>query len=203
MVPGERVTVRVPMQSTAYAVPAGHALRLAVSPTYWPWIWPSPEPVALTVVGGALELPVRSRLSARRRPARVRAARGRPGLTVEPRRIGLDRPHASRATSPRGAVDVGFLWKDGAEVIAETATELAERNEVHYRVGDDPLSAEVEAAVEVELARGDWRSRVAVRGTMTCRPRRASCSPRRSTPMRARRAASRAAGPTAIPRDGG
>ena len=48
LVPGEPVTVRVPMQSTAYAVPAGHVLRLAVSPTYWPWAWPSPEPVTLT-----------------------------------------------------------------------------------------------------------------------------------------------------------
>ena len=35
---------RVPMMSTGYAVPAGHTLRLAVSPTYWPWAWPSPEP---------------------------------------------------------------------------------------------------------------------------------------------------------------
>ena len=41
---GERVAVRVPFQSTAYAVPAGHRIRLAVSNTYWPWAWPSPEP---------------------------------------------------------------------------------------------------------------------------------------------------------------
>jgi hypothetical protein len=167
MVPGERATVRVEMQSTAYAVPAGHALRLAVSPTYWPWIWPSPEPVALTVAGGRVELPVRSpsALDAELRPFGPPEAA--PGLTVEPRRIG---PTGRRVTRDlaSGAVDVAFLWKDGAEVIADTATELAERNEVHYRVGDDPLSAEAEAAVEVGLARGDWRSRVAVRGTMTC-----------------------------------
>jgi predicted acyl esterase len=164
MVPGEPVTVRVPMQSTAYAVPAGHALRLAVSPTYWPWIWPSPEPVALTVAGGRLELPVRS-------PASQDAwsfdpPEDSPGLTVEPRRIGPTGRTVTRDLAS-GAVDVAFTWKDGAEVIAESATELAERNEVHYRIGDDPLSAEAAAAVEVELARGDWRSRVAVRGTMT------------------------------------
>ena len=60
LVPGEPVTVRVPMQSNGYVVPAGHALRLAVSADYWPWVWPSPEPVTLTVSGGTLELPVRS-----------------------------------------------------------------------------------------------------------------------------------------------
>ena len=49
LVPGETVTVRVPMQSTSYALPSGHLLRLAVSPTYWPWVWPSPDPVVLTV----------------------------------------------------------------------------------------------------------------------------------------------------------
>jgi len=165
MVPGARVTVRVPMQSTAYAVPAGHALRLAVSPTYWPWIWPSPEPVALTVAGGALELPVRSP------PPGDGWSFGppedAPGLTAEPRRIGPT-GRTVRRDLASGAVDVAFTWKDGAEVIAESATELAERNEVHYRIGDDPLSAAVEAAVEVELARGEWRSRVAVHGTMTC-----------------------------------
>ena len=115
LVPGEPVTVRVPMQSTAYAVPAGHALRLAVSPTYWPWIWPSPEPVTLTVVSGGasrLELPVRSAVRAGRRAAAVRSARG-----------GGRAPKTSTGGSGRsggpctrdlatGAVDVEFPWID-------------------------------------------------------------------------------------------
>ena len=66
IVPGVPVRVRVPMQSTSYAVPAGHALRLALSPTYWPWIWPSPEPVTLTAAA---------------RDARAAGARARPRST--------------------------------------------------------------------------------------------------------------------------
>jgi hypothetical protein len=31
----------------------------AVSPAYWPWLWPSPEEVTLTLHGGSLSLPVR------------------------------------------------------------------------------------------------------------------------------------------------
>lgn len=37
--PGRRYQVRIGLNSIAYAVPAGHRLRLAASPTYWPWLW--------------------------------------------------------------------------------------------------------------------------------------------------------------------
>ncbi len=57
--PGRRYEVRVPLDVMAYAVPAGHRLRVAVSPTYWPWAWPSPEPVTLTLYSGRLDLPER------------------------------------------------------------------------------------------------------------------------------------------------
>src|SRR5262249_28352260 len=61
VVPGEPMTVRVPMKAIGQVVPAGHRLRLSVSATYWRGAWPSPEPVELTVLTGdcALELPVR------------------------------------------------------------------------------------------------------------------------------------------------
>ena len=59
MLPGERVAVRVQLNDTGYAFLPGHRLRLAVSTQYWPMVWPSPEPVLLTVHGGRLELPVR------------------------------------------------------------------------------------------------------------------------------------------------
>ena len=61
--PGKRYDVTVPLGAIAYAVPSGHRLRLAVSPTYWPFAWPSPEPVTLSLFTGEssrLELPVRS-----------------------------------------------------------------------------------------------------------------------------------------------
>src|SRR5262249_35404329 len=61
VVPGEPMTVRIPMKAIGQVVPAGHRLRLSISTTYWPWAWPSPDPVELTVLTGAcaLELPVR------------------------------------------------------------------------------------------------------------------------------------------------
>ncbi|HYW29229.1 MAG TPA: CocE/NonD family hydrolase C-terminal non-catalytic domain-containing protein, partial [Gaiellales bacterium] len=60
-VPGERITVEVPMKAIGQRIPAGHRLRLCVSTGYWPWAWPSPEPVVLELdtAGSALVLPER------------------------------------------------------------------------------------------------------------------------------------------------
>jgi putative CocE/NonD family hydrolase len=57
--PGRRYQVSVPLDVIAHSFPRGHRLRVAVSPTYWPWAWPSPEEVTLTLYKGRLELPVR------------------------------------------------------------------------------------------------------------------------------------------------
>ena len=57
--PGEEVEVAVPLDHIAYRLPEGHRLRVAVSTAYWPMIWPAPGAAALTICGGALELPLR------------------------------------------------------------------------------------------------------------------------------------------------
>lgn len=52
---------RISMHNTAYRFDVGHKIRLAVSGSYWPVIWPSPEPFELTLSLGdsLLTLPVR------------------------------------------------------------------------------------------------------------------------------------------------
>ena len=62
VVPGEPMDVDIKLDVLGQAVPAGHRLRVAVSTTYWPWLWPSPEPVTISLEAGPaswLELPVR------------------------------------------------------------------------------------------------------------------------------------------------
>lgn len=59
LVPGETVSARVVLDQCAYRVPAGHRLRVAVSTAYWPAIWPSPEPVRLTLSAASLSVPLR------------------------------------------------------------------------------------------------------------------------------------------------
>jgi putative CocE/NonD family hydrolase len=60
MEPGKRETVRVQLNDTAWSFEEGHRIRVAVSTSYWPMIWPSPEPVTLTIFErGSLFLSVR------------------------------------------------------------------------------------------------------------------------------------------------
>jgi hypothetical protein len=59
--PGRRYRVRVRLNEIAQRFCAGHRLRLAISSSYWPLAWPSPEATTLTIhTGGCrLNLPVR------------------------------------------------------------------------------------------------------------------------------------------------
>ncbi len=69
LVPGEPVTVDVTLKAIGQQIPAGHRLRLSVSPTYWPWAWPSPEVVTLTVATETSALLCRAASRAPRTPS--------------------------------------------------------------------------------------------------------------------------------------
>ncbi len=162
---------RVPMMSTSYAVPAGHTLRLAVSPTYWPWAWPSPEPVTLTVHStgeSRLELPVRE-APAQELPlpqwGEPEGAAKLPAETLHTGRLG----RVIHRDIETGATELAFDWIDHRTKIPGSGIVLGERNRARYRLTEgDPLSAAVEVEVEVELGRGDWAVRSVVKSTMTC-----------------------------------
>ena len=155
--PGRRYPVRVQLHDCAQAFRAGNRIRLAVSTTYWPLIWPSPEPVTLTVYIGQsqLELPVR-------RP-RAADAQLRPfGTAPEPATVG-------RAAKPGRNV---FEWDvvsqklthrygDGWEVtIPATGTELLSSVDEVSEISDaDPTSATIERTSMMRIKRARWDTR--------------------------------------------
>ena len=59
--PGKRYSVTVRLDACGHAFAPGNRIRIGVSPTYWPWAWPSPEAATLTILTGAsrLTLPIR------------------------------------------------------------------------------------------------------------------------------------------------
>ena len=59
IVPGEAMEITFKLDDIAYQIPADHRLRVAVSSTYWPMVWPSPEVVQLTLLAGAIDIPER------------------------------------------------------------------------------------------------------------------------------------------------
>jgi predicted acyl esterase len=40
------MAVRIPMDATGYSLPAGSVLRLSLTSSYWPLVWPGPAPGA-------------------------------------------------------------------------------------------------------------------------------------------------------------
>jgi putative CocE/NonD family hydrolase len=78
--PGRRYRVRVRLNEIAQRFCAGHRLRLAISSSYWPLAWPSPEAATLTVhTGGCrLNLPLRPPRSDDRRLRDLGAPREAP-----------------------------------------------------------------------------------------------------------------------------
>ncbi|MFW6033193.1 MAG: CocE/NonD family hydrolase [Phycisphaeraceae bacterium] len=54
--PGKRYKVRFELNNVAQAFPAGHRIRLAISTSYWPLVWPAPEPETLNIHTGSSRL---------------------------------------------------------------------------------------------------------------------------------------------------
>ncbi|HLY55705.1 MAG TPA: CocE/NonD family hydrolase, partial [Stellaceae bacterium] len=162
--PGKRYRIRVQMRDVAHSFKAGNRLRLAISTTYWPLIWPSPEPVRLTLFAGhsELELPVR--------PPRPEDASLRPlGTPYVPPDSGQTQIGEAKPQSK------DFSW----DVATGTLTIVSERplsarrinavdtilsgafKETSRITDDDPLSATLEYRQSHGYARDDdWDTRV-------------------------------------------
>jgi putative CocE/NonD family hydrolase len=165
LVPGAAVTLRLQLDDIAYAVPAGHRLRFAVSTAYWPMIWPAPAPVTLTLTAGRLDLPVRPLPEG-------------PETALPPPEAAPPWPHdVLRPASNRRVITedqaTGLVTLEIDDDFGEmrdrdhgltTGSRLSERWSIHP---DDPLSARAEARWTQTLARGDWSVRTEAETTMT------------------------------------
>jgi uncharacterized protein len=163
--PGQRFRARVALNDVAHAFAVGSRLRLALSTAYWPVVWPSPEPVELTLFTGSgfLELPVR--------PPRAEDADLPPFPPAEmapgPEVVALD-PGSSRVEvlrdGPGGEVAIEVqldLDAAGAPALSrvepidlEVGYGIRARHAVHP---DDPLAARAEIEHTSVLRRGGWR----------------------------------------------
>ena len=169
LAPGRRYTVTVRLNGIAQVVATGHRLRVAVSPTYWPFAWPSPEVVELGVFTGSsrLDLPVRAPRDDDARLTPFGAPEVARPLEVEVIEPGRDesiteRDQGSGVTRSRLMHDAGTVRLVASEL------ESFERSVFTYAVtADDPLSASVHCAWTRTLRRGDWSVRVETTSLMT------------------------------------
>jgi predicted acyl esterase len=168
LAPGRRYEVRVPLDVMAYSLPAGHRLRVAVSPTYWPWAWPSPEPVTLTLVSGRLVLPERAPRAEDAELPDFGPPEHSPPLELETVE-GSAGGRTIRRELATGLVEQVFDWDLGGSVRFVDA-DLASSDTSHtvFSIHEgDPLSAEVRFHATSGMGRGDWSMLSRVTSAMT------------------------------------
>jgi uncharacterized protein len=167
---GEQFSVVVPLKVIAHAFAAGNRVRVAVSPTYWPWAWPSPEVVTLTVHSGTLTLPERPRRDsedAQLRPFDEPELAA--GLEVERTEPGPAGRYVTRDQAA-GRVEQVFDWDvGGARRIVRSNLEMRDSNRTVFNIVEgDPLSARVDMTAGSQLERGGWCVSSQTRASMTC-----------------------------------
>lgn len=153
LTPGDVVEATVTLDQCAYRLPAGHRLRIAISPSYWPFIWPEPDPVTLTICDGALSLPVR--------PTAMNDE-----CAFDPPR---DAPPASHETRAGAESKEWFSDPDTGERRLVIAAEKTETEDIGHGLifGDalreewaispgDPGSARADIRWDKHMRRGDW-----------------------------------------------
>jgi uncharacterized protein len=165
--PGEKMRTRVVLDFAGHSFAPGHRIRLGLSSTYWPFAWPSPEPVTLEV-----ELGERTRvlLAVRQPQAADDSLPGfeSPEHAAAPRGYVSHRPSRSirrDVGSGRLEIDVG---EEQDARLDESHLEFGERALRRYSITEgDPLSARVECDEEQYLRRGSWRVRVVARTSLS------------------------------------
>ncbi|MBN8631838.1 MAG: CocE/NonD family hydrolase [Rhodobacterales bacterium] len=164
MPPGVVQDITLTLDQMCYRLAAGHRLRLALSTTYWPFVWPSLEAATLSITSASLDLPVHQGTGeAEWLPP--------PAETATPwKHRPLRQGQASRRIETdliagRHALVVEDDQGDTENlahglVTGETTTE-------RWEIGADPLSARAGITWEQRLSRGDWQVRTQVETEMT------------------------------------
>ncbi|MDT8895598.1 CocE/NonD family hydrolase [Halomonas sp. I1] len=173
LVPGRRYRVTVGLKHIAQQFPAGHAIRLALSTSYWPLAWPAPRPVTLTLCPGRsrLILPVRTPRHAEEAalPA-FPEPEGAPSIAktlIQPTQESwrVIRDLANDQTTLEVINDEGRYRLDDIDL--EIAARVTER--YRYAYGSyDSISGWTEW--ERSFKRGDWEVRTLTRTLMTSDP---------------------------------
>jgi putative CocE/NonD family hydrolase len=164
--------VKVALNDIAHAFPAGHRIRIAVSTSYWPIAWPSPEPVILTLRTGrsAVYLPVRppapedARLRSFEPPSAARATRHKT-LRELPlkRRIEID-----LATNETVYTFQSGEFGAALARIEAIAMDLGYTFLKRHRISEyDPLSAQTEIVQRMTMRRRDWSVRIESRARLS------------------------------------
>ena len=165
--PGAFYDVTIRLNQVAQMVPAGHRLRIAVSTSYWPMAWPSPESARITVDTARSWLDV----------PRLRSEAGFKPVAFEPPQIAT--PLRLTATEPHietrevihdvESQHTRLIIKrdDGRYVIDDIGTEMTYAKREEQSISrHDPTTVKTTTDWHFHYRRDDWDARTETVTTM-------------------------------------
>ena len=166
--PGKHYRMKIKLDDIAFRVPKGHRLRVSVSTSYFPMMWPAPEPVTLTLHAGKsqLHLPIRKEISGEA-PLSWKSAEAAPPADMTE----LKKPWNRRETTidgTSGALNIAIEDDFGEYELHPHGLIVGGAGRETYSIlPDDPLSAKMETHWTEERRRGNWHIRTETYGRMT------------------------------------
>ena len=157
IVPGEAFEIALTLDQMAYRIKAGMRLRVAISSAYWPFLWPVAERATLTLLEGALELPVHT--GSEKNEWQFDEAEG-----ASPWEARFLRPALYEKTqvTDKTTGEIRLILHDDLGLNEDPMHGLRSgtvTREVWRIHPDDPLCASGDIHWTQELARGDWSIR--------------------------------------------
>lgn len=166
--PGKTYTARIALNECVHHLRAGHRLRLALSTSYWPVVWPAPQPTIITLKleNCSLALPVR-KVAFEPHPMNPGPPRDFPTLAAEVLRSPAGT--SKSLTEPDGTVALKTYDDYGKTRDPYHGLIVGSHVEMRYAIHpEDPASAAFHEAWNFTFERGDWQVEIDTENSMTC-----------------------------------
>jgi putative CocE/NonD family hydrolase len=168
LVPGEIYHAEIELNECAHRLNPGHVLRLALSSSYWPIVWPAPDAatVKLHLEGCELILPERQ-VDAETPPQNPGPPRAFPVLQAKELRAPTGR--SDTILRDDGTVVLDTFDDYGKTVDPYHGESVGSHVSMHYEIHpDDPTSALFASNWRFELGRDSWQVAIETENRMTC-----------------------------------
>jgi uncharacterized protein len=166
--PGKRYTMKIKMDDIAWKLPKGHKLRVSISTSYFPMMWPAPEAVTLTVHTGKseLNLPVRKKIENEKQVKFANPEAAKPVTEKQTKKPSHKREVTIDAKT--GETKLAIIDDFGTQEIKPHGMINWGAGRENYSImPDDPLSAKMETHWTEGRKRGKWETRTETYGRLT------------------------------------
>jgi len=157
--PGRLYDVQVPCYFTAHRFKRGNRIRVAISESIWPMLWPSPKPVRLDITAGASRLSLPIRPDDGRSPSMpIGLLRDRVQRRVEAEPADFSNQSVTQAgPDAEGRVMLHKRLRDEPETLADIGTRMSGGSDWYMSIKEgDPNSGVWRLEWFSRLARGEW-----------------------------------------------